>query len=374
VVPDLIRTSPVDRFVRDNQTLEARAVRRPSRPVTHLSSQVEEIMRSRILSGVLAGLALVGAACGDDDDAASSETTVAPAEPTNSTAPPATTATTPATSVPTTSATTVPGGDDVPSRIVSLSPSATETLFAIGAGDQVLAVDDFSNFPEEAAAKMQGINAFEPNVEAIAGLEPDLVVTDGTNADLLAQFDTLDIAHWEGMAPTTFEDVYAQIEQLGAVTGQIAEAAELVMQMQTDLAAVVDGLPALAEPMTYYHELDPNGYWSVTSDSFIGLVYSTAGLVNIADAVGDGNPYPQLSAEFIVDADPDLIFLACAKYCGVTPESVAARPGWGEMSAVKNGNVIAMDDDIASRWGPRIVLYVEQVGQAIAGAAGVPAG
>jgi iron complex transport system substrate-binding protein len=137
---------------------------------------------------------------------------------------------------------------------------------------------------------------------------------------------------------------------------------------------VIDGLPDLPAPLTYYHELDPNGFWSVTSDTFIGLVYSQAGLENIADAVGDGNPYPQLNAEFIVEADPDLVFLACTKYCGETPETVAARPGWAAMTAVTSGNVIPMDDDIASRWGPRVVDYIEEVGAAISHAAGVPAG
>ena len=144
--------------------------------------------------------------------------------------------------------------------------------------------------------------------------------------------------------------------------------------MQADIATVISGLPTLPTPLTYYHELDPNGYWSVTSDTFIGLVYSLVGLENIADAVGDGNPYPQLNAEFIVDADPDLIFLACTKYCGETPETVAARPGWSAMSAVKNGNVIPMDDDIASRWGPRIVDYIQAVGTAVEHAAAVLAG
>ena len=262
----------------------------------------------------------------------------------------------------------------MPSRIVSLSPTATEMLYAIGAGDQVLAVDDDSNYPPETADKMPGLNGFEPNVEAIAGLEPDLVATDGTNPDLLSQFDTLGIAHWEGPAAVTFDDIYTQIEQLGAVTGHVAEAADLVGLMQGDIATVIDGLPDLPAPLTYYHELDPNGFWSVTSDTFIGLVYSEAGLVNIADAVGEGNPYPQLNAEFIVSEDPDLIFLACTKYCGETPETVAARPGWDAMSAVKNGNVIPMDDDVASRWGPRIAEYIEQVGAAVAHAAGVPAG
>jgi iron complex transport system substrate-binding protein len=329
-------------------------------------------MRKRFLIGVLTGLALVASACGDDDDSSASPDTPAAVTTAAVTQPPATTAA-PATTPPT-AATTAAVEAPAPSRIVSLSPTATEMLYAIGAGDQVLAVDDDSNYPPETADKMPGLNGFEPNVEAIAGLEPDLVATDGTNPDLLAQFDTLGIAHWEGPAAVTFDDIYTQIEQLGAVTGHVAEAAELVGQMQSEIATVIDALPDLPEPLTYYHELDPNGFWSVTSDTFIGLVYSEAGLVNIADAVGEGNPYPQLNAEFIVSEDPDLIFLACTKYCGETPETVAARPGWDALSAVKNGNVIPMDDDVASRWGPRIAEYIEQVGAAVAKAAGVPAG
>ena len=319
-------------------------------------------MRKRALFGVIAGLTLVAAACGgddDDDDSAAADTT------STVTSPPATSPA-PAASAPVES--------DVPSAIISLSPTATEMLFAIGAGDQVIAVDDFSNYPDQAAAKMNGLNGFEPNVEVIGALEPDLVVTDGTNPELLSQFDTLGIAHWEGTAAVTFDDMYAQIEQLGAVTGHVAEAAEVVSQMQADIAAVIADLPEVPEPLTYYHELDPNGYWSVTSDTFIGLVYSEAGLVNIADDVGAGNPYPQLSAEFIVARDPDLIFLACTKYCGETPQTVAARDGWGELRAVTNANVIPMDDDIASRWGPRIVEYIEQVGAAVKQAAAVNAG
>jgi iron complex transport system substrate-binding protein len=325
-------------------------------------------MRKRALFGAIAGLTLVVAACGDDDD--DSAAADAPSDATSD-------ATSTVTSPPATSrapATSATPESDVPSAIISLSPTATEMLFAIGAGDQVIAVDDFSNYPDEAAAKMNGLNGFEPNVEAIGALEPDLVVTDGTNPELLAQLETLGIAHWEGPAAVTFDDMYAQIEQLGAATGHVPEAAEVVSQMQTDIAAVLGNLPDVAEPLTYYHELDPNGYWSVTSDTFIGLVYAEAGLVNIADEVGADTAYPQLSAEFIVAQDPDIVFLACTKYCGETPETVAARDGWGELSAVTNGNVIPMDDDIASRWGPRIVDYIEQVGAAVSQAAAVNAG
>jgi iron complex transport system substrate-binding protein len=261
----------------------------------------------------------------------------------------------------------------LPSAIISLSPTATEMVYAIGAGDQVLAVEDFSNYPPEAAEKMGGISGYQPNVEAIAGLDPDLILTDGTNPDFLAQLDTLGIPHWEGPAAVSFDDVYAQLEQLGAATGHVAEAAELVARMQADVAAVKADLPQLDAPLTYYHELD-NTLYSVTSDTFIGAVYDEIGLVNIADAVGDGNPYPQLSAEFIIAANPDLIFLACTLYCGETADTVAARPGWDSLDALANGGVIEMNDDIASRWGPRIVDYFQAVGQAVAEVAPVAAG
>ena len=308
-------------------------------------------MRSkRILSvaGVVAGLSLLLAACGDD-------ATPDPA----------------AESLPEPVATT-PSDPSVPGAIISLSPTATEMLYAIGAGDQVLAVDEFSNHPPEAAEKMHGLSGYTPNVESIVGLEPDLVVTDGTNPDLLDQLESLGVPHLEAAAVTSFDGVYAQIEQLGAATGHLAEAAELVAHMQAEVADIKAGLPELAEPLTYYHELDAT-FFSVTSDTFIGAVYAEIGLENIADAVGDGNPYPQLSAEFIIAEDPDLIFLACTKYCDETAESVAARDGWSDLTAVRTGGVVEMDDDIASRWGPRIVDYLRIAGEAVNAVAAVQA-
>jgi len=304
--------------------------------------------RTRSVAGAVVGLMLLAAGCGDD---AAEKPVAEPAEESaeESAAEPV----------------EEEADADVPQAIISLSPTATEMLYAIGAGDQVLAVDDFSNYPPEAAEKMQGLSGYTPNVEAIVGLSPDLVVTDGTNPDLLEQFESLGVPHWEGPAATSFDDVYAQIEQLGAATGHIAEAAELVAAMQADVEEIQSGLPALDEPLTYYHELD-NTFFSVTSDTFIGAVYGEIGLVNIADAVGDGNPYPQLSAEFIIAEDPDLVFLACTKYCGETAESVAARDGWEGLTAVQTGGVIEMDDDIASRWGPRVVEYLRVAGDAVA--------
>jgi cobalamin transport system substrate-binding protein len=332
-------------------------------------------MKIKTLAGITVGLALSLAACGDDGagsepvDAAD----IASDEAGTSTTPsPATTdaaaTTEPTTTQPATEPTAEPDQTVPPQAIISLSPTATEMLYAIGAGDQVLAVDDFSNYPAEAAEKMSGLSGFEPNVEAIAGMEPDLIITDGTNPALLGQLDTLGVVHWEGPAATSFDDVYAQIEQLGVVTGHVGEAAELVGTMQQDISDVKAGLPQLDEPLTYYHELDAT-FFSVTSDTFIGAVYAEIGLVNIADAVGDGNPYPQLNAEFIIDQNPDLIFLACTKYCGETADTVAARSGWGSLDAVTGAGVIEMDDDIASRWGPRIVELLRAAGAGVAAVA-----
>ena len=348
--------------------------------------------KMKTVAGITAGLALVLAACGDDGissepaDTVDRPATTRPATTEPETTQPATTesaTTAPEAAEPeaTRPATTRPGTTELettepattPQAIISLSPTATEMLYAIGAGEQVLAVDDFSNFPPEAAAKMTGLSGYEPNVEAIAGMEPDLVVTDGTNPELLDQLDTLGLAHWEGPAATSFDDVYTQIEQLGAITGHVGEAAELVGAMQADVASIKSDLPVLDEPLTYYHELDPT-FFSVTSDTFVGAVYSEIGLVNIADEAGEGNPYPQLSAEYIIDQNPDLIFLACTKYCGETAETLAARPGWEELDAVTGGGVIEMDDDIASRWGPRIVELLRSAGQAVADVAAVTTG
>jgi len=256
---------------------------------------------------------------------------------------------------------------EAPARIISLSPTHTEMLFAIGAGDQVVAVDGFSNYPAEAAAKMTELSGFEPNVEAIASYEPDLVITEGTNPNLIEQLDGLAIASWSGPAASNFDDVFAQIEELGAVTGRIDAARELIESMTEQIAEIDAALAGGELSLTYYHELDPT-YFSVTSDTFIGYVYGRLGLTSIADAAeGAGGGYPQLNAEFILDADPDLIFLACTKYCGETASSVAARPGWDALSAVAGGRVVEMDDDIASRWGPRIVDYYRAVAAAMAG-------
>jgi iron complex transport system substrate-binding protein len=325
------------------------------------------------LAGALAGLTLLAAACGSDDP----DTTTSTDAPSASVAPDTTgpAGTDPAATGPATdAATTVPGtaaGDEVPMRIVSLSPTHTETLFAIGAGDQVIAVDDQSNYPPEAVAVQTDLSGYTPNVEAIAGYEPDLVVTSGDDT-LTDQLEAVGLTVWAGESATTFDEAYEQIEQLGAATGHIGEATELVGQMQTDLAALAADLPTSETPLTVFHELSADGY-SANSGTFIGQVYELFGLRNIADAAEDASGYPQLNAETIIQANPDLIFLADTKCCGESLETVGARDGWDQIAAVQNGQVYAMDDDIASRWGPRFVEYAQQVHDAVVQAL-VPAG
>ncbi|HXF36979.1 MAG TPA: ABC transporter substrate-binding protein [Actinomycetota bacterium] len=244
-----------------------------------------------------------------------------------------------------------------PERIVSLSPTSTEMLFAIGAGDQVVAADEFSDYPPEAPDT--DLSGYEPNVEAIAGFEPDLVVLSDDVNDVVASLEALDVPVILHPAAETLEDTYRQIEQLGQATGNAERATEVVAEMRAEIERLLERAARLEEPLTYYHELDPT-FFSVTSETFIGQIYGLVGLENIADRA-EGGPYPQLSAEFIVEADPDLIFLADAECCGVTPRQVARRPGWDRITAVRTGAIVELDEDVASRWGPRIVELLRTV-------------
>ena len=251
--------------------------------------------------------------------------------------------------------------DARPERIVSLSPTATEDLFAIGAGDQVIAADDQSNYPAEAPTT--DLSGFEPNVEAIAGYEPDLVVYATEPGDLGSSLQDLGITALQLDAAPNLDVAYDQIEQLGAATGHPDEAETLVDDMHSQIRGLVDGADP-ASGTSFYFELDDT-YYSVTSRTFIGQLFRMLGLVNIADQVGGGSGgYPQLSAEYIIQSDPDLIFLADTKCCGQSPETVADRPGWGGLTAVTDGGVVPLDEDVAQRWGPRVVGLLREISDA----------
>ena len=245
-----------------------------------------------------------------------------------------------------------------PARVISLSPTATEMLFAMGAGPQVVAVDDQSDYPAD--APKTDLSGFNPNVEAIAAKNPDLVVVSNDTNNVVAGLGALKIAVLVEPAAATIYDTYKQIDDLGRATGNAAAAAAEVSTMKTRFADLAGQL-APHKGLRYYHELDPT-YYTATSKTFIGAVYALAGLDNIGDAADSGGTgYPQLSAEYIVNANPDVIFLADTICCGQDASTVAARQGWSQIAAVRNGLVIGLDDSIASRWGPRTPQLLEAI-------------
>lgn len=250
-----------------------------------------------------------------------------------------------------------------PNRIVSMSATATEMLFAIGAGDKVVAVDNFSNYPAETTS-LEKVDAYQPNVEAISALEPDLVIISYDPGNLVEQLNALSIPVFAAYAVSNLDAAYEQLEQLGALTGRLAEAVQLAGTMQAEIEALSTAVSKVEPPLTYFYELDPTLY-TITSNTFIGGVMSSLGLVSVADGVEAGNDYPQLSAEVLVEKNPSIIFLADTKCCAQSLQTVSERDGWADLAAVRAGNVVELDDDIASRWGPRLVDLVRIVTEAI---------
>jgi iron complex transport system substrate-binding protein len=244
-----------------------------------------------------------------------------------------------------------------PTRIVSLSPTATEMLFAVGAGKQVVAVDDQSNYP--AQAPRTKLSGYRPNVEAIAGYRPDLVVM--ADGSIAGQLGKLGIATLVLPAATKLTDSYHELRQLGDATGHGPAARSVAMNMQNDIAKTAGEVKKRSTQPSAYWELDDT-FFSADSSTFIGQLLKTAGLRNIADKAGGvSSGYPQLSGEYIVQSNPSVIFLADTKCCRQSAASVSARPGFSQLLAVRDHHVITLDDDIASRWGPRVVDLFRQI-------------
>ncbi len=294
---------------------------------------------------VLVVLAALAVACGDagSEDAA---TTLAPA----TTATTLQLATSPA--------------SDVPQRVVSLSATHTEMLYAIGAEGQVVGTDLTSNYPP-AAEETAKVDAFNFDVEEVAALEPDLVVLAFDFAGEVAALEAVQIPTLLLAPPTDLEGAYDQLVALGAAVGRSAESEELAEGMRSEIDEIIGGTLAGGEVGTVFHEIDDT-LFSANSSTFIGDVYARFGFDNIADEVPDEfeSGFVQLSPEFVLDADPGFIFLGDAAF-GETAETVAARPGWGELTAVQEGRVVELDSDISGRWGPRTVDLVRQIGEAI---------
>jgi len=249
-------------------------------------------------------------------------------------------------------------------RIISLSPSATENLFAIGAGQQVNAVDDNSNFP--ANAPRTKLASFNPSAEAIAKFKPDLVIIQKTatkSAQVSKQLRLLKIRTYIEKTPTGISDVYSEIQDLGKLTGKVAAANKVIADIKLARSAALKKVNN--SKLTFYHELD-NSLYSATSSTFIGKVYSDFGLRNIADAAAkaDDGGYPQLQSEYVIAANPDIIFLADSQY-GESAAKVGTRTGWSTIKAIKAGKIIELPADIPSRWGPRIADFYRLIADAI---------
>lgn len=252
-----------------------------------------------------------------------------------------------------------------PKRIISLSPSATEILFAIGAGAQVIAVDDLSNFPT--SAPISKLSAFSPNVEALMTYKPDLVVlnADATKAvEVKAALEKLKIKVFLERAPKDLSQAYLEVAALGRATGHFTSAQSLVSNMKKGIRAAISSARK-SRKITFFHELD-NTLYTATSDTFIGKVYKDFNLVNIADpaATADSAGYPQLQSEYLIKANPKIIFLSDAQY-GESISTLKKRPGWNGIAAVKNKEIVALPEDIPSRWGPRLVDFYEFIASAI---------
>jgi iron complex transport system substrate-binding protein len=254
-----------------------------------------------------------------------------------------------------------------PDRIVSLSATATEDLYAVGAGRQVVAVDSDSDYP--AGVPKTALSGLSPNVEAIAKYRPDLVLAYQDAGGLVSGLAKLGIPVLIEPAVTNLDAAYAQIAQIGQVTGHDAQARQTVATMKSQIAADVSQAGSGRKDLSYYWELSAKPYYSVTSQTFIGQIVGLFGLKSVADAAdkaSDGG-YPELSQEYIVTARPQIIFLTDNQPADgdQTPAAVAGRPGWLVIPAVKDHEIIGLNDDIASRWGPRLPQLVAEIAQAV---------
>jgi iron complex transport system substrate-binding protein len=245
-------------------------------------------------------------------------------------------------------------------RIISLAPSNTEILYAIGAGSQVVGRDAFSDYPAEAAAVTDIGATYEAlNTELIVSLKPDLILLAEVNAAEQAKtLEDLGLTVYYLKNPTTLEEMYTNLEIVAQLTGHEDEATALIESFKARVAAVDEKIMPLSSRFSVFYEIDatdPAKPYTAGAGTFITLLIDRAGGFNIAS---DVEGYPQLSLEQVVAADPAFIILGDSAY-GITPEVVAARPGWENLSAVKNAQVFPFDDNLVSRPGPRLVDGLE---------------
>ncbi len=252
-------------------------------------------------------------------------------------------------------------------RIVSLAPSNTEILFALGAGQALVGRDDFSDYPAE-AAQAPSIGSLYPNVnaETVVALQPDLVLAAGiTNPDDVKKLADLGLTVYTTKKAASLDDIYNDILAIGALTGNSAAAETLVAGLKARVQAAIDKTSPLSKKPVVFYEVDatePQKPWTAGKGTFIEVLINLAGGINAGSLADD---YFQMSFEQLVTQDPDLIVLGSATYGGQTPELVAQRPGWEALKAIKNKAVYTFDDNLVSRPGPRVVEGIETLAKLI---------
>lgn len=356
--------------------LEVGAIRRWRCRLTigHILGGKEGVMRIGVARrGVMAGIACVMALVACGDDSAGRPVGAPSSTPSVSGSVAGSSVVAPVTSGPEAGAgafpVTVTGAngevtiDERPERIVVLSASLTESVFAVGAGDQVVAVDSASDHP--ARAPVTDLSGFRPNVEAIGKLEPDLVLLSRDRDGVVATLETIGILALVLPSAADLDEVYAQIATIGDATGHPEEAADLVDEMRAEIERQFARVPTFTDRPSYFYELSAD-YHSITSETFVGSILGRLGLVSVADGVDPAaGAYPQLSAEHVLEADPRWVFVAHTDGSVPTAAEIAARPGWGALDAVATGRVVMLDVDLASRWGPRVVQLVTAIVDAV---------
>lgn len=248
-----------------------------------------------------------------------------------------------------------------PKRIVSMSPGATETLFAIGAGPRVIAVDQFSDFPAEGTRALTRVDYSRPSPEQVIALRPDLVLMSGRQRDQVQRFRDLGVPVMYLGEPATLDGVFEHVLLVASATGDDDRAATVVRALRERVEAVRTRIADVTTGPRVFYELSPS-LFTAGPNSFIGSVITTLKGQNVATTT---TPFPQLSNEALIAADPEVILLADAGAAKVESSAVGARPGWAGISAVRNGRVYPLDDNIASRPGPRIVDALEAIARVL---------
>lgn len=251
-------------------------------------------------------------------------------------------------------------------RIISLSPGATETLFAVGAGDKLVGRDTFSDYPEEALEIADIGGGFgELDIETIVSLDPDLVLaSELTPPEQIQSLEDLGISVFMLSNPVELESVLVRLEVVGQLTGNTENADQLIASLQERIDNIVEMTAGVEEKPLVFYEIDgtdPNAVWTSGPGSFVGNLIEMAGGRNLGEDL-DG-PWVQLNIEELIKRDPDLILLGDYTWGGVTPDDVAARAGWEALSAVQEERVYPFDDNLVSRPGPRMVDGLEAMAE-----------